>query len=375
MSKKILITSTDLMMIQFLVPHVKCLSEHGYEVEIACSEVGGRMGEVRKALDGVVSAIHVVRLVRSPVSFKNILGYQDMKSVISKKYYDIIWTNEPVMGVVTRLAARKARKQGTKVMYMTHGFHFFDGAPKLNWMVYYPIERYMSSFTDLIVTINHEDFERAKTMKAKDVKYMHGIGFNPKRLRGPDHTTSIRQELNLSEKSFICVSVGELNKNKNHQVIIRALGKLHDPGITYLLCGKGGQLEKLTRLANEQGVKDQVFFLGYRSDVLDICKQADLFVFPSYREGLPISPLEAMYCGLPLVTSKTRGLVDYMVEGETGYMCNPNDADLFALRIKELKENRKLRIDMGQYCTKVVQPYLLKNAKNDLLEIIDSLHN
>ena len=133
-----MITSTDLMMIQFLVPHVICLSRNGFEVEIACSEVGGRMAEIREKTAGYVKAVHEVRLVRSPASLKNFQGYGDMKKVIRNGGYDVIWTNEPVMGVVTRLAARQARKHGTKVVYMVHGFHFFKGASKLNWMLYYP---------------------------------------------------------------------------------------------------------------------------------------------------------------------------------------------------------------------------------------------
>ena len=121
MSKRLLITSTDLMMVQFLIPHVIYLSENGFEVEIACSDVGGRMDEIREKLKGVVKDIHIVRLVRSPASPTNFKGYGDMKKVINRGNYDVIWTNEPVMGVVTRLAARKARKNGTKVIYMVHG--------------------------------------------------------------------------------------------------------------------------------------------------------------------------------------------------------------------------------------------------------------
>lgn len=373
MSKKILITSTDLMMIQFLVPHVKCLSEHGYEVEIACSEVGGRMGEVRKALDGVVSAIHVVRLVRSPVSFKNILGYQDMKSVISKKHYDMIWTNEPVMGVVTRLAAKKAREHGTKVMYMTHGFHFFDGAPKLNWMVYYPIERYMSSFTDLIVTINHEDFERAKTMKAKDVKYVHGIGVNTERLRASDDKNDIHDELNIPRSDFLVISAGELNENKNHRAIIEALQLANDRSIHYLICGKGKLLKRLKTLAKNKGVEGNVHFLGYRKDVINLYKQADIFAFPSHREGLGLAPLEAMYCGLPLITSDIRGPRDFMENGTTGYMCPPDDVDAYMRAIQELRENTDLRSICGENNRKIVEPFLLENVKMEIINIIRTI--
>ena len=113
--KKLLLTCTDLMAIQFLVPHIRYLSQNGFSVELACSDVGGRLGDLHKALDGI-APIHTVRLVRSPFSLGNRKGYGDLKKIIDGEHWDIIWTNEPVMGVMTRLAARSARRHGTKVV-------------------------------------------------------------------------------------------------------------------------------------------------------------------------------------------------------------------------------------------------------------------
>ncbi len=373
MAKRILITSTDLMMVQFLVPHVINLSENGFHVEIACSNVGGRVEEIRSKLKDYVKKIHIVRLKRSPLAPINFAGYHDMRRIINTGYYDLIWTNEPVMGVVTRLAARRARKNGTKVMYMTHGFHFFKGAPRKNWLIFYNIEQWASRLCDVITTINGEDYKRAKKMHSPVVKYIHGIGINPARLSQPDARVDIRKELRLHKDAFLCISVGELNENKNHQVVIKALGQLKDPDIHYIICGKGDQLENLKTLAKAQGVENNVHFLGYRMDVLDICSQSDLFVFPSHREGLPIAPLEAMYCGLPLITSKIRGLVDYMKEGKTGYLTDPDDVHTFASKIKKLKSDPQLRAEMGENCKKAVLPFLLDNSKTEVLNLINEI--
>jgi len=373
MAKRILITSTDLMMVQFLVPHVINLSENGFHVEIACSNVGGRVEEIRSKLKNYVKKIHIVRLKRSPLAPVNFLGYQDMKRIINCGHFDLIWTNEPVMGVVTRLAARTARKNGTKVMYMTHGFHFFKGAPKKNWLIFYNIEHWASRLCDVITTINREDYRRAKKMHAPVVKYIHGIGINPERLNKIDNRSDIRQELRLNENDFLCISVGELNENKNHQVVIKALGQLKDPDIHYIICGKGDQLENLKNLAKEQGVQKNIHFLGYRMDVLDICSQSDLFVFPSHREGLPIAPLEAMYCGLPLITSDIRGLADYMKEGKTGYLTDPDDVNSFASKIRKLKDDPQLREEIGNNNKKAVVLFLLDNSKIEVLYLIRSI--
>lgn len=372
MAKRILVTSTDLMMIQFLVPHVINLVENGFEVEIACSDVGGRMDEVREKLNTYVKAIHVVRLVRSPASPTNLKGYQDMKKVINNGHYDIIWTNEPVMGVVTRLAARKARKNGTKVVYMVHGFHFYKGASKANWLVFYPVEKFASRFCDEIVTINQEDYYRAQEkMHASFVKYIHGIGVNVERLQKRENQNNIRQELGLAEEDFLVLSVGELNENKNHRVIIRALGQLKDPAIHYIVCGKGDQLEKLQMLAEENGIQDRVHFLGYRTDVVDICSQSDVFAFPTYREGLGLSALEAMYSALPLITSNVRGPVDFMTKGKTGYLCSPDDDKDFAKAIKYLKDNPGLCKQMGKNNSEVVREYCLDAVKKEVLSLFE----
>lgn len=370
MAKRVLVTSTDLMMVQFLVPHVINLAENGFEVEIACSDVGGRMDEVREKLNAYVQAIHVVRLVRSPASPTNLKGYGDIKKVIDGGHYDIIWTNEPVMGVVTRLAARSARKRGTKVIYMVHGFHFYTGAPAVNWMLYYPVEKFAGHFCDHVVTVNREDFQRAKKMGLPDVQYIHGIGINTARLTQGKTQTNVRNELGLDDSAFLVLSVGELNENKNQKTIIRAIAELHDLTVHYFLCGKGDQRENLENLVDNLGLKAQVHFLGYRKDVVDICSQADVYVMPSKREGLPVASLEAMYCGLPLVTSNIRGLVDIMENGVSGYMCDPDDVGGFAEGIAKLKASPEQRRVMGNRNREVVRPFCIDESKREVLELI-----
>lgn len=373
MSKRILITSTDLMMVQFLLPHVINLSQKGYEVEIACSVVGGRIDEIRDKLDGYVKNIHIVRLVRSPINPINFKGYRDIKEVISNGKYDIIWTNEPVMGVTVRLAAKKARKNGTKVMYMVHGFHFYDGAPKHNWMLYYPIEKFMANKADLITTINREDYKRAQTFNVPRVKYIHGIGINTDRLTRSAESVNLRKELGLSGDDFIVISVGELNTNKNQKVIIEAIAKIDDPQIHYVLCGKGNQLENLHRLVKERHLEDKVHFLGYRKDVVDIVSQADVFAMPSKREGLPVASLEAMYCGLPLVNSKIRGLEDVTENGKSGFTCFPDDIEAFADGIRRIKDDKKLRHQLSINNRETVKAFCVSETKKEVERIIDGL--
>ncbi|MBM6684755.1 glycosyltransferase family 4 protein [Faecalicatena contorta] len=373
MSKRILISSTDLMMIQFLVPHVINLADNGYEIEIACSNVGGKIEQIKERLKNTVKKIHVVKLARNPFTLRNFKGYKEMKQIISKGDYDIIWTNEPVMGVVTRLAAKLARRRGTTVLYMVHGFHFFTGAPIINWLIYYPVEKIMAKYADMIVTVNHEDYKRAKSMNVKRVEYIHGIGINTDRLSAENNSVDIRKELGLSSEDFLIISVGELNKNKNQKTIIKALAQIKDPAIHYLLCGKGNQLESLKKQVIAEGLDKQIHFLGYRTDVLDICRQADVYVMPSYREGLPVASLEAMYCGLPLLTSNIRGLVDVMENGSSGYMYSPDDYKGFADGLCKLLADPELRKKMGKRNQEYVNQYCIDATKKEVLDLVFTL--
>ena len=372
MAKRILITCTDSMMKQFLEPHVRNLAGNGYEVEIACSEVLNRMAEVQEDL-GEYARIHLLHLKRSPLAISNIRGYREIKQIIRNGHYDLIWTNEPVMGVATRLAARKARKQGTKVMYMVHGFHFYKGAPLLNWLLFYPIERLMASKADCICTINREDYARAQQMHTARAAYIHGVGIDTDRLKPGESPTDLRNELHLPQDAFLILSVGELNGNKNQQIVIRALAELKDQNVRYILCGKGDQLENLRTLAGELNIADRIHFLGYRKDIADICRQCDAFALPSRREGLPFAAMEAMYCGLPLVNSSIRGLTDITKDGVSGYVCEPNDVQCYAENIQKLKDNPGDREQMAAHNRKTVEAFTIDRTKEEILQLIQGL--
>lgn len=338
--KKILITSTDMMMIQFLIPHVRYLSENGYAVEIACSVVGDRLEDVRKALEGVPCTIHTVRLERSPASPKNLLGYRDMKRLLKENRYDIIWTNEPVMGVVTRLAARKARKTGTKVVYMCHGFHFYKGASPVNWLIFYPVEHLMAHICDAIVTMNQEDYARAQSFKTKAVYKIPGVGVDTSRFSTEgtlEQRLEKRRQLGLPEDAYVVLTVGELTKRKNQKVILDALARLNDPIVHYVLCGRGDQREALEQQAQTLGIADRVHFLGYRLDVPEIYRTADCFAFSSIYEGLPFALMEAMASGLPIVVSRIRGNIDLIDDEKGGFLCDVHSSEQFLAALTKLR--------------------------------------
>ena len=369
--KRVLLTCTDLMTIQFMVPHIRYLAENGFNVELACSVVGDRLEDVKNAV-GDVAKIHTLRLQRSPFSPNNLKGYGDLKKLLSENTYDVIWTNEPVMGVMTRFAARKARKKGTKVLYMAHGFHFFKGAPLINWLMWAPTEIIMSKFNDILVTINWEDYNWAKKRTFTPViKHIDGIGVDFSSREGVISREEKRAQLNIAEDDILVLSVGELQKRKNHQAIIRAIAKLNNPHIKYIICGQGVLENQLRTLVAKNNLDNQVSFLGYRQDIPEIMSACDIFAHPSIREGLGLASLEAMASGLPLITSNVQGVPDYVENGVTGYMCSPMDVDAYAENLNKLTENKTLREKIGTTNITYVQKYRVEVIEPVIKGILD----
>ncbi|MDM5285514.1 glycosyltransferase family 4 protein [Peribacillus frigoritolerans] len=342
----------------FLVPHIKALIKQGHQVDIACNINQDVNPEIVK----LGCSIYNIEFSRSPISFNNYHAYKKLLKLIILEKYNIIHTHTPIASVCVRLAKRKVK--GLKVIYTAHGFHFFKGAPLKNWLIYYPIEKWLSKYTDVLITINNEDFLRAKkSFNARKVHIIPGIGLDVKKLEEVDiDYQKKRSEFGVDKTTFVLLTVGELNSNKNQETIIKSLSKLEDSNIKLLICGEGPLKYYLEKLAKELGVDKQVKLLGYRKDIPEICKVSDLFMFPSKREGLGMAALEAMACGLPIITSNIHGITDYSINGITGYVCDPNDINKFAESIRDLKNNAKLREKIRRENIKRVKKYDLENS-------------
>lgn len=252
---------------------------------------------------------------RTPFSLGTINAYKEIKNLIEENDYDIVHCHTPIAALCTRLACRKQRKKGLRVIYTAHGFHFYKGAPLLNWLIYYPIEKICSYFTDVLITINKEDYELAKKkMKAKHVEYVPGVGIDVDKFKNTVvDKAEKRKELGIPEDAFLLVSVGELNKNKNHEVVIRALAEINNPDIHYAIAGVGPLHDYLLYLAKELNLEDRVHLLGYRTDVAEIYKCANLYILPSIREGLNVSIMEGIASGLPVLCGNIRGNIDLVL--------------------------------------------------------------
>ena len=348
--KALIVASVASMIDQFNMQNIELLLENGYDVDVACNcKEGNTISDERiselidKLKKNNVTTYHVP-IPRKVTDIKDIIySIKFIKKLYTENGYTLMHCHSPIGSVVARVAAISERKKGMKVIYTAHGFHFYKGAPKKNWLIFYPIERICSSFTDVLITINKEDYAFAKKhMKANQVEYVPGVGIDTKKFIIPNFNVAEKKaELGLKDTDIMILSVGELNQNKNHEVVVRAISKLKNPNVYYFIAGKGDKEQYLDELAKELDVNLRL--LGYRTDIIELLNTADIFAFPSFREGLSVALMGAMAAGLPCVVSRIRGNVDLIEDGINGYLCDPNDEVSFCESLKALVEGEKYK--------------------------------
>lgn len=363
--KALMVASVASMIDQFNRENISLLQTMGYEVDVACNfEVGNtsseeRVKRFRQELQKQEVGTFQLPIPRKILAFSDMIqAYKQLKKMVEEKQYTLVHCHSPIGSVIARLACRKQRKKGLKLIYTAHGFHFFTGAPKKNWLIFYPIEKIFARYTDILITICSEDYQRARKKKlGKNIVYSPGVGIDVDKVKKIDKKADKRQMLGIREKDILVLSVGELNQNKNHETIVRALKQLNCTDVHYVICGQGDKKEELERMAKQFGMEERLHLLGFRTDALEWMKVADLFAFPSYREGLPVSLMEAMAAGLPVVCSKIRGNVDLIKDGEGGYMCEPMDVASFAENLSRLIKDAEQRKCMGEKNQITVQQF------------------
>jgi len=368
--KKVLFTATVINHIKnFHLPYLKWFSDNGYEVHIACNG-----NEELK----YVAKHHFIPIERSPYKIKNIKAFFELKKIIKKNSYDIIHCHTPMGGVLTRLAAIKSRKKGTKVIYTAHGFHFFKGAPIKNWILYYPVEKILSYFTDLLITINKEDYNIAsEKFKSKEVVLINGVGVNLNDFFSVDisEKNKLRKKLGFDINDFILIYVAELSDRKNQNMIIKVIDKLKNkiPNIKLLLVGKGDLKTEYKKQIRNKKLNRYIDLLGYRNDVPELMKISDLAVSTSKQEGLPVNIMEAMASGLPLVVTNCRGNKDLVNDEKNGYITKINDINTFANKVYELFENQQKRYEFGNTSLNLIKKYSLDTVQREYINLYKEL--
>ena len=365
--KILLIATTDNMIWQFLIPHINHLQQLGNVVECACDKTGFWFNELK---DKYNFKMHQIPFARNPLSLKNIKGYNQLKKLQKQENYDLVYCQQPVGGLMGRLIAKKFK---IPCIYTAHGFHFFKGNSKLKNFIFKNVEKYLSKFTDSLITINEEDYQAALKFKAKKVYKINGIGFDSNKYHEKQRTRQeVRSELGLKDE-FTIITVAEFIKRKNYDTMLKTIAELKNQNIKFVVCGAGRDQEEIEAQIKELGIEDKVNLLGYRKDVNNILMASDAFFLPSHQEGLTLSIIEALNFGLPVITSNVRGNKDLIEDGRGGFVCEPNDYKTFAEKIKLLIADKDLQKQMSKINKTNASIYSIVNVKKELEEIYKNI--
>lgn len=369
MKKALLISNITNKFTNFIIPSIEVLKGLGYEVH-SCANYSNFIDDKSK----YDIEMHHIDFYRNPFNIRNIKAYKQLLKLMKDEKFDVVHCNTPIGGLLGRICAKKTKVP--KVIYTAHGFHFYNGAPLINRIIYRNVEKWLAKYTDILITMNDEDYENAKKFKLKkngNTELIHGVGVNTEEfnLKNFDRD-KYRERLDLNKENIMIISTGDLIKRKNYEASIKAIANCNNKKIQYFICGEGPLKSNLENLALHLGVSQQVHFLGFRSDIKELLNCADIFLFTTLQEGLPRSLMEAMASGLPCVVSKIRGNVD-LINTNGGYLIKANDIYEISKDINILANNKELRLKFGENNKDFIKLFDVKYVKQKLMDIYKNI--
>ena len=359
MKKVLYVATVDSHIKAFHLPYLKLLKDMGYEVHVATNG-----DDIFPNCD----VKHKICIERSPFKLNNLKAIKQLKKIIDKEKFDLIHCHTPMGSVVTRLAAKHSRKKyGTRVLYTAHGFHFYIGAPKLNWMLFYPVEWFLAKYTDILITINKEDYELAKnkfSKRCKNIQYVPGVGIDTKKFNiklSEKEKNDLRKSLGLKKEDYVLICVARLDKNKNQGFLIECLKELVkvNENIHLLLAGRDELNGRYQRLAEKYNIIDNVHFLGNRDDIPKLLKISNIVVSASKREGLPVNVMESFAAGIPVVALRCRGMDNLIINKKNGFVVENKEE--YINSIKLLLNNKNYILDIKNNNCKKALYYSIKS--------------
>lgn len=350
------------MIAQFNEENIRILQDLGFEVHLAANFTSDYNTMSLDAMHAFSQQMRKQGVFVHQIDFErgvgrittNVKVWNQLRNLADEQSFDLIHCQSPLGGVFGRLIGKKYH---IPTIYTAHGFHFYKGGPIKNWLLFYPIERYLARFTDCLITINHEDFSVSNSFPCKSTQYVPGVGVDVEALSNVTCDLSLRDELDIPRDAFTIISCGELSVRKNEQIVIKALSRIHSKDVYYVVVGKGEQEDHLKALSAKLHVEDQLRFVGYQANPAPYYAISNVAVFPSRREGLGLAGIEAMATGLPLITTNIGGIADYSIDGKTGYVAGPDDAENYAQALLSLKNNQPLSEKMGRFNKKHVKQF------------------
>lgn len=370
MKKVLFVANIHKHFMAFHLPYIKWFKENGYEVHVAANDGSVVVPMADKQWNLCIE--------RKPFKFNNFKAYKELKSIIEEEKFSLVTSHTPMGGVMARLAGRKTRNSNNlKMLYTAHGFYFAKGSPMLHWLLYYPMEKFLSRYTDAIITINQEDFEMVKShgFKNKATFKIPGIGINTERLViiSEEQKKELRKNYGYNENEFIMIYIAEYIPRKNHKFILDTLPELLKtiPNLKLLFAGRGRDMNKTEEYAKSMGLANFVDFLGFRKDIGELIAISDIGISASKLEGLPLNLAEEMYSGLPVVATAVRGNKDIIIHADNGFIFTQNNKKAFIEAIVYLYNNPHKRKEMGKKAAESVQKYSIENSLKAMVGIYE----
>lgn len=369
MKKILIITTVSGFLYKFEMENVRILQELGYEVHYAANENVPAYIYDKEELTKRGIIFHHVDIYQSPYERKqNKLALKKLKELVRKEGIQYIHCHTPVGGMLGRQLGKDYKKTGIKVIYTTHGFHFYSGAPLKNRLVFYNAEKMFAKWTDVLITINSEDYVNARKFRLKpggQVFKIPGVGLDLDKFKpvSDEERNIYRKKLGLSDDTFFLIAVGEFSRNKNHATVIKMFSEMKKDGedldkIHFGICGEGYFRNELEKQIRKEGLEDTITLYGYQNPIQPFLGAADALIFPSRREGLGMAALEALAMGVPVIAADNRGTREYMIHEENGYICPWDDVDGYRRNLKKVMELSKEELArMREFCVKSVEPF------------------
>jgi len=349
--RRVLFLSTvDLHIYYFHIPFMKLLRNMGYEVEVAASNVG-----FTERIEKEGFKVYNLPFSRNSLSISNLKALVRLYRIMKKNNYIMVHTHTPVASFLGRIAAKIAGVP--HIVYSVHGFHFHEYGSKIKNFIYYRLEKFAGGSTDVLITINKDDYKIAKEKNIAPngkVVYIKGVGvdtekFDPKRIK-EDKRKKILTKLSINNEIFVISSTGRLEREKHFDQIIEALGLIKKKGLRFkfLITGDGPLYSNLLEAAKFYGMQEELVLLGHIDEIPNFLSLSDVYVTASSREGLPVSVMEAMTMEKPVVAYNIRGVRDLVEEGVNGFLVPFGDIKELADKIIYLMEHPELAKEMGK---------------------------
>lgn len=366
MDKILFTANTDRHILLCHMPYLKYFKEKGYIVDVA-TNTSNNIKYVNNKIN--------LNLKRKPFKWSNLKAIKKLTKILKENKYKLIHTHTPVGSVVTRLAV-KFSKTKSKVIYTCHGFHFYKKSPIYYWLIFYPIEKYLMKYVDILVVMNEEDYKFAKKhFKKTDIRYIKGVGFNKKRLDrkvNKNEIDKLYKDLNISKNSFIVTYIAEYSKRKRQIELVKELSKTNilNTNIKILLIGDDSIKGKLQKTIEKNKINYSIKTIPFDIDVAKYFNISNVIISTSKQEGLPLNIMEAIYLKKIVIATDCRGNIDLIKNNYNGYLVH-NISDIYKYIIHIKNNYKKLMKNYNRYVN--INEYEINNILKEMIKIYEEL--